>query len=248
MMKKALPHPVNAIATLFDDLPMLIFYVKDAEGLFIRCNRRFEEFHGLLPGGALGLGDHDLHDAAIAEQYRAEDMEVMKTGAPTPNRTWMVPGAKGILRWWVSRKTPVRGSDGAICGVAGVMYEISGAAGMTEPFARIEPALKRIHSDEPRNISTAELAASCHYSQSQFNRVFRGIMGMPPRRYILKQRIETAKDLLARTDLPLSEIAWRCGFHDASDFGKRFREEQSTTPRAYRLKLRATIRTHIGAP
>ncbi len=248
MSKKALPRPENAIAALFDDLPMLVFYVKDAEGIFIRCNRRFEEFHGLPPGGALGLGDHDLHDAAIAEQYRAEDMEVMKTGAPTPNRAWMVPGAKGILRWWVSRKTPVRDGDGSICGVAGVMYEISGAAGMTQPFARIEPALKRIHSDEPRNISTAELASSCHYSQSQFNRVFRGIMGMSPRRYILRQRIETTKDLLARTNLPLSEIAWRCGFYDASDFGKRFREEQGITPRAYRLKLRATIRAHIEAP
>lgn len=248
-MKKSLsPHPDHAIAALFDDLPMLVFYIKDRNGAFIRCNRRFEEFHGLPPGGALGLTDHDLHEPSITERYRAEDLEVMKSGEPTPNRVWMVPGAKGVLRWWVSRKTPFRSTDGLIHGVAGVMYEISGAAGMTEPFARIEPALKRIHSDERGNISSAELAAACYYSLSQFNRVFRGIMGMPPRRYILRHRIEMTKDLLARTDLPLSEIAWRCGFHDASDFGKRFREEQCITPRAYRLKLRATIRAHLAAP
>jgi PAS domain S-box-containing protein len=243
MKKNALPHPENAIAALFDDLPMLVFYTKDAEGIFIRCNRRFEEFHGLPPGGALGLSDHDLHDAGIAEQYRAEDMEVMKTGAPTPNRTWMVPGAKGVLRWWVSRKTPVRGSDGTICGVAGVMYEISGAAGVTEPFSRIEPALKLIHRDDPGPLATAELAAACNYSESQFNRVFRAIMGSSPRRYVLRHRLETAKDLLARTDLPLSEIAARCGFYDASDFGKRFREQEGLTPRNYRMKLQGMIRT-----
>lgn len=242
MKQKTLPHPENAVAALFDDLPMLVFYVKDAEGTFIRCNRRFEEFHGLAPGGALGLTDHDLHDAGIAEQYRAEDMEVMRTGLPTPNRTWMVPGAKGVLRWWISRKTPVRDAAGDVCGVAGVMYEISGAAGVTEPFARIIPALKMIHAEEPGSLATAELAAACHYSESQFNRVFRAIMGISPRRYVLRHRLENAKDLLARTDLPLSEIAARAGFYDASDFGKRFRDQEGITPRKYRMKLRSMIR------
>lgn len=235
-------HPESSISALFDDLPMIIFYMKDAEGFFIRCNRRFEEFHGLEPGGAMGLTDHDLHDAGIAERYRAEDREVMESGAPSPNRTWMVPGAKGLLRWWVSRKTPVLGEDGTVRGVAGVMYEISGAAGVTEPFARIIPALKLIHGDEPGPLTTAELAAACNYSESQFNRVFRCIMGSSPRRYGLRHRLETAKDLLARTDLPLSNIAGRTGFYDASDFGKRFREQEGVTPRKYRQKLQGMIR------
>jgi len=242
MAKTSVHDPENTLADLFDDLPMLVFYMKDAKGCFIRCNRRFEEFHGLPRGGALGLCDHDLHDAGIAGQYRAEDLEVMETGVPTPNRTWMVPGAKGILRWWVSRKTPVKDRGGNICGVAGVMYEISGAAGVTEPFSRIEPALKRIHADDPGSLSTAQLASACHYSESQFNRVFRAIMGSSPRRYMLRHRLETARDLLARTDLPLSEIAVRVGFYDASNFGKHFREQEGLTPRQYRIKLRSLIR------
>lgn len=237
------PRPEDAIAALFDDLPMLVFYMKDTHGLFIRCNRRFEEFHGLEPGGAMGLTDHDLHETWIADRYRAEDKEVMESGLPSPNRTWMVPGAKGLLRWWVSRKTPVMGEDGTVRGLAGVMYEISGAAGVTEPFSRIEPALKLIHADEPDPLTTAELAGACNYSESQFNRVFRSIMGLSPRRYVLRHRLETAKDLLARSDLPLSQIAARAGFYDASDFGKRFREQEGLTPRNYRLKLQGRIRT-----
>lgn len=235
--------PESAIADLFDNLPMLVFYMKDADGVFIRCNRRFEEFHGLEPGGAIGLTDYDLHGVEIADRYRAEDKQVMETGLPTPNRTWMVPGAKGVLRWWISKKTPVRGEDGAIRGLAGVMYEISGAGGVTQPFARIEPALNLIHGQEPGPLSTAELAAVCNYSESQFNRVFRRIMGQSPRRYILKHRLEIAKDLLARTDLTLSTIAGQLGFYDASDFGKRFREEEGLTPRGYRMRLQNIIRT-----
>jgi len=85
-------------------------------------------------------------------------------------------------------------------------------------------------------------AAACNYSESQFNRVFRQLMGRSPRRYVLMHRLETAKDLLAHTDLPLSEIAGRAGFYDASDFGKRFREQEGLTPRGYRLKQRELIR------
>ncbi len=243
MKEDIFPHSEIAFAALFDDLPMLVFFMKDKDGRFIRCNRRFEEFHGLAPGGAIGRSDHDLHETGIAEQYRAEDLEVMKTGAPTPNRTWMVPGAKGVLRWWVSRKTALRGVDGTVCGVAGVMYEISGAAGVTEPFARIEPALKLIHMEDSAQITTTDLAAACNYSESQFNRVFRHIMGSSPRRYVLRHRLEVAKDLLARTDLPLSEVAARAGFYDASDFGKHFREQEGMTPRKYRIKLRSMIST-----
>lgn len=231
------------LSPLFEDLPMVVFYMKDVEGKFVRANRRFEQFHGLEPGGAMGLSDHDLHEAGIADRYRAEDREVMESGSPSPNRTWMVPGAKGILRWWVSRKTPVYGGDGSVCGIAGVMYEISGAAGVTEPFSRIEPALKLIHADESDPLGTAALAQACNYSESQFNRVFRSIMGSSPRRYVLRHRLETAKDLLARTDLALSNIAGRTGFYDASDFGKRFREQEGMTPRKYRMKLQSLIQT-----
>lgn len=237
-----IPAALNSIAALFEDLSMVVFYMKDADGTFLRCNRRFEEFHGLKSGGAIGLTDYDLHSADIADQYRAEDLEVMKSKAATPNRTWMVPSARGVLRWWVSRKTPLYGIDGEVCGVAGVMFEISGAAGVTEPFARILPALKLVHGDDDGSLTTTELAVACNFSESQFNRVFRSIMDISPRRYILRHRVEKAKDLLARTDLPLSHVATRVGFYDASDFGKRFREQEGLTPRKYRQKLQEMIR------
>jgi PAS domain S-box-containing protein len=231
------------IAKLFDHLPMVVFYAKDKNGVFTRCNRRFEELHGLGPSGAIGLTDFDLHHLEIASRYRSEDEQIMETGIPVRNRTWMVPGAKGVLRWWVSSKNPIHDSDGSVCGIAGVMYELSGAAGITGPFSRIEPALKLIHADEEPSLKTEELAAACNYSESQFNRVFRQLMGQSARRYVLRHRLETAKDLLSRTDLPLSEVAFRAGFYDASDFGKRFRDQEGITPRQYRMKLQSLIQT-----
>lgn len=231
----------ESIIGLFDHLPMVMFYMKDAQGVFIRCNPRFEEFHGLTQGAAIGLDDFSLHHPAIASRYRTEDDKIMESGKPATNRIWLVPGAKGLLRWWVSNKFPTYDSAGQISGIAGVMYEISDAKGMTEPFARIEPALKLIHSELHSSLTTARLAAACHYSESQFNRIFRNLTGQSPRQYLLHHKIEIAKDLLARTDLPLSEIAHQSGFYDASDFGKRFREIETVTPRQYRMNLQKLI-------
>jgi PAS domain S-box-containing protein len=231
----------DSIMRLFDHLPMVIFYMKDAQGVFVRCNPRFEEFHGLSHGAAIGLDDFSLHQPSIASRYRTEDHKIMETGKPAINRIWLVPGANRLLRWWVSSKFPTYDGKGKITGIAGVMYEISDARGMTEPFARIEPALKLIHSELHSSLTTAKLATACHYSESQFNRIFRNFTGQSPRQYLLHHKIEISKDLLARTDMPLSEIAFQSGFYDASDFGKRFREIETVTPRQYRMQLQKLI-------
>lgn len=231
----------ETIVPLFDHLPMVIFYTKDLEGSFTYCNPRFEQFHGLASGAAIGLNDFDLHSAPIASRYSAEDQSIIETGKPITNRIWLVPGAKGLLRWWVSSKYPTRDQHDTITGVAGVMYQVSSAAGMIEPFARIEPALKRIHSEHSIDPITIELARACSYSESQFNRIFRQIIGQSPRQYILRHKLETAKELLAHTNLSLSEISIQAGFYDASDFGKQFRKQENLTPRQYRTQLREFI-------
>lgn len=241
MSYQTTPSTIASLYGLFDHLPGVIFYVKDIQGTFIHCNARFEQFHNLAPGEAVGRNDFSLHHPTIASRYRNEDQKVMESGKPAVNCIWLVPNAKGLLRWWVSNKYPTYDGSGKINGITGAMYEISNAQGMTEPFARIEPALTLIHSNPHSSLSTAELATACHYSQSQFNRVFRNLTGQSPRQYLLHHKVEHAKDLLARTDLPLSEIAFQSGFYDASDFGKRFREIESVTPRQYRINIQNTV-------
>lgn len=234
--------PDTTLEELFNYLPMVVFYSKDREGVFTRCNLHFEEMHGLPLGGGVGLTDFDLHSPEIASSYRAEDCRVMESGAPISNQTWIVPDANGVLRWWISSKLPLCDEAGAVCGVAGVMYEISRIGGIMEPFARLAPALELMHADSAVPLGTERMAAACHFSASQFNRIFRQTMGQSPQQYLVRHRLEIAKRLLAQTDLPLSEIAMRVGFYDASVLGKKFRELEGVTPRGYRLRLRELIR------
>ena len=82
--------------------------------------------------------------------------------------------------------------------------------------------------------STAELAALCDLSRSQFTRAFRQTTGMPPHRWLLVQRVARAKELLARTALPISEVALECGFADQSHLTRVFSKACGVGPGRWR--------------
>jgi len=71
-------------------------------------------------------------------------------------------------------------------------------------------------------------------SRYHFSRVFKESMGLSPINYIVRQRIERAKKLLAETDLPIADIALLAGFSGQSHFTTFFRKVVGLTPRSYR--------------
>ncbi|WP_067735534.1 helix-turn-helix transcriptional regulator [Novosphingobium naphthalenivorans] len=83
-------------------------------------------------------------------------------------------------------------------------------------------------------IMIKEIAAACRLSASHFVRAFRNTVGVSPYNWFLDQRIAYAKELLARTNMPLAEIALDCGFADQSHFTKTFAKRAGTTPMQWR--------------
>jgi AraC family transcriptional regulator len=87
-------------------------------------------------------------------------------------------------------------------------------------------------------IPVRDLAAEVHMSPYHFARMFKQSTGQAPHVYITWQRMDRAKALLARTPLPLSEIATRAGFRTQAHFTGVFHSRVGITPRAYRLRCR----------
>jgi transcriptional regulator GlxA family with amidase domain len=85
------------------------------------------------------------------------------------------------------------------------------------------------------NTALAEVAglSTCHFA-----RVFKQTEGMSPHQYVLHCRIKRAKELLAGTEMPLSEIAIAAGFSDQSHYTRCFREIIGVTPGDYRWSTR----------
>ncbi len=67
-------------------------------------------------------------------------------------------------------------------------------------------------------------------------RLFREAYGCSPRAYLTNLRIGSAKILLMTQNLPITEIAEKCGFSDAKSFTHRFHQATGYAPRDYKLR------------
>lgn len=97
--------------------------------------------------------------------------------------------------------------------------------------------LRRI-STEP-SCSIGDLAHESGFSPAQFRRIFHKWIGISPRDYLKRRRMETARHLLETTDLALPAIAIHVGFHDASHFSELFKATYGVLPSHYRASHHA---------
>ena len=88
------------------------------------------------------------------------------------------------------------------------------------------------------SISVEALASIAALSMCHFARAFKQSQGMTPHDYVVRRRVKRAQELLAQTDLPLSEIALAVGFADQSHCARRFREHVGLSPSRYRWSMR----------
>lgn len=87
---------------------------------------------------------------------------------------------------------------------------------------------------EQGSIDYTELGCKFSITRTQLNRKIKAITGMTTTEYILRMRIKMAKELLTSTDLPIGEIAYKCGVDDISYFGTIFKKHTGVSPTQYR--------------
>jgi AraC-like DNA-binding protein len=86
-------------------------------------------------------------------------------------------------------------------------------------------------------ISLDDLANVAGVSRFHFHRQFRKSVGVTPREYVLRARIERAKGLLTESDLTVGEVSGAVGFADQSHFSNIFRRLTAMTPRSFRNSM-----------
>lgn len=103
---------------------------------------------------------------------------------------------------------------------------------------RLAPAMLQIEQRYNEQLTVRVLAHSCSMSESMFTRSFKRVYGCTPVQYLIKVRLEAAKELIATTDLSFEEVANECGFKTAKYFGDMLKKNEHITPRELRAMYR----------
>lgn len=100
--------------------------------------------------------------------------------------------------------------------------------------AAVTTVKKYIRSHLNENLTRESLAAMVYLTPDYLSHLFKKEAGFSLTNYIIYERIEEAKRLLAGTNQNISDIATRCGFQNISYFSKQFKRFTGVTPREFR--------------
>ena len=102
-------------------------------------------------------------------------------------------------------------------------------------FQRITPALNYIESNfTSEDLKVAGLAALCDMSESWFLKIFHSFFMVSPKEYIIRMRLDYAKQLLISTSDPIKTVSRLSGFSDIYYFSRLFKTKTGFTPVQYR--------------
>jgi AraC family transcriptional regulator len=100
---------------------------------------------------------------------------------------------------------------------------------------KLRLVLDFIDANYAGDLGLSQLAAVAGMSTFHFAREFKRATGATPHQYLIKFRIERAKELLSSSEMPLVDVGFQAGFSHQSHFTRLFHKLTGTTPQSYRL-------------
>ena len=130
---------------IFEHIAGVAFFVKDRHSRLIAGNRHFYERLGFQNERELiGKDDLALFPARLAEHFRRDDAEVMRTGKPKLDIIELFFNRQGIPDWFLTHKLPVRDRRGRVIGIIGVTQSYGFGNKVREPYLAIDRAVSLI--------------------------------------------------------------------------------------------------------
>ena len=134
--EKALQESLLRQTAILDNIPDLA-WLKDEESRFIAVNEPFAQACGLASTELIGKTDLEIWSEELAQGYRKDDFEVMRSGKRKHVEERLVDSA-GCERWVETAKTPIFDTGGKLIGMAGISRDITERKRMEDALQKSE--------------------------------------------------------------------------------------------------------------
>ena len=230
-----LDRTLVAITDVLATTPNVMFCAKSVNGDYVAANQAFAERAGVARAGdVVGRTARDLFPAELAERYEAQDRRVIETGRMLTNELELITRRDRSVGWFLTSKSRWTDDTGAVVGILSVSVDLRTPVDAAAPHAQLASAVEVARRRFAEPIEVADLASAADMSIAQLERTARRVLGLSPKQLVMRFRLEEGLRLLTTTDLPITEVAHRCGYYDQSAFSRHFRAVVGTPPAAYR--------------
>ena len=226
------PWPVEE---LFDCLLDVVFFIKDNDGNYVVVNDTLVKRCGVQDKALLiGRTPSQVLGPDLGVSYEKQDRTVLKTGEPIINQLELHVYPNRSIGWCITNKRPLRDVEGNLTGLTGISQDLRAPDLSDDPDNELQVVMEYVadHLSEPPNIKV--LSTISALSAYQLDRRIRRVFGLSTGQWILKQRLELARQQLLQTNIPIAEIAFNAGYREQSAFSRQFIRATGFTPSAFR--------------
>ncbi len=145
--------------------------------------------------------------------------------------------AAALLDRLMSGREAMQGQQILVEPIGVAMRQSTNILAISDPDVSAAIRFIREHARDTIRVADVVRETGCS-SRRLLERHFQQVVGRSILREILHARIELARDLLSRTDLPISEVALHAGFSSTTHLGILFKRETRFKPTVYRKQFR----------
>jgi len=170
-------------------------------------------------GAATDPGGSDLNGLVVRDHLAGQLARTLTDDAHARDPAY----AESITRTVLLRLVVLKAPPATVCAL---------------PKWRLRRVQEYLDANLAETITLADLAGVAGLSRSYFAAQFRATTGCRPHDYVVEQRIERAKSMLAAADTPIAQVALDVGFQTQAHFSTVFKRLTATSPARWRQMQR----------
>ncbi len=225
--------------SLFDTIPDMVFFVKDAGGRYVSVNQTLVERCGFKDKTELiGRTAGEVFPGELGHAFLLQDRKVLAGGPGIRDHLELHLAVSGRPTWCLTNKEAVRTASGDIVGICGISRDLHTPPSQGKEYRALAKVLDFIHSNYAEPLRLPKLAEMSGLSLYQFDQRIRQLFQLSAGQYLVKTRIDAACQMLAGSGEAIAAIGIDCGYSDQPAFSRQFKQVVGLSPKVYREKAR----------